>query len=190
MDAQAPSTEFVWRELHTELRQFIRRRLPDEHVAEDLLQEVFVRIHSHLDALGDADRLPAWVYRIGRNVIHDHFRAKASIAAPLSDDAASAAEDDEQQRGFAWLRAMVEQLPETYREAVRLSELDGLLQQDVADRLDVSVSGAKSRVQRGRALLKSMLLDCCDFEFDRRGNVVDYQQRGRCPADATGCDCS
>ena len=68
---------------------------------------------------------------------------------------------------------MIRQLPEKYRQAVQWSDLDGLPQQEVADRLGLSLSGAKSRIQRGRALLKDVLDQCCSFEFDRRGNVTD-----------------
>jgi len=64
---------------------------------------------------------------------------------------------------------MIEQLPEKYRVAIRLSEVEGA-QQDVADRLGLSLSGAKSRIQRGRLLLKGVLVQCCTFHRDRRGN--------------------
>jgi RNA polymerase sigma-70 factor (ECF subfamily) len=64
-----------------------------------------------------------------------------------------------------------------YRQAVQLSEIEGLPQQEVADRLGLSLSGAKSRIQRGRLMLKDELERCCRFEFDRRGNVMDYEPR-------------
>ena len=75
---------------------------------------------------------------------------------------------------------MIESLPEHYREALMLSEIDGLTQKEVAERLSLSVSGAKSRVQRGRAMVKDMLFDCCKFEFDHRGNVMDYERKDNC----------
>jgi RNA polymerase sigma-70 factor (ECF subfamily) len=80
-------------------------------------------------------------------------------------------------------RRMIHSLPEPYREAVVLTDLEGLTQKELAGRLSISLSGAKSRVQRGRQKLKEMLLDCCRFEFDRRGGVVDCEPRSmkRCP---------
>ena len=194
MGAGALSTESVWRELQADLARFIGRRVSDAHLAEDLLQEVFVRIHTHLGSLGDAERLPAWVYRIARNVIHDHYRRPASATSPLAEDVPCEPEVGEDPRfGLTWLRSMVDRLPETYREAVRLSELEGLSHAEVAERLGVSLPAAKSRVQRGRAALKAMLHECCDFEIDRRGNVVDFQRRGRClpgdPGAESRCDC-
>jgi hypothetical protein len=81
---------------------------------------------------------------------------------------------------------MIHSLPGPYREAILLTEFDGLSQVEMARRLGISVSGPKSRVQRGRRQLKNMLLDCCRFEFDRRGRVFDCQaRRNDCPSCAS-----
>jgi RNA polymerase sigma-70 factor (ECF subfamily) len=80
------------------------------------------------------------------------------------------------------LRGMVEQLPEEYRQALVLTAYDGLTQQAVADKRGLSLSGAKSRVQRGREKLRDLPLDCCHLEFDRLGRVIDYYPRVECCA--------
>lgn len=176
-----PTTSSVWTQLSTDLRQFIRRRVPDEHVADDLLQETFLRIHRNLGTLNDADRLAAWVYQIARNVIHDHYRKSSDTTVAL-DDADACEEPDGpvthlRCRAGEWLDELIRQLPEGYREAVQLSEIEGLTQQAVADRLGLSLSGAKSRIQRGRAMFKEVLDQCCTFEFDRRGNLMDVDPK-------------
>lgn len=172
-----PTTDSVWSQLSDDLWRFIRRRVADDHAANDLLQETFVRIHRNIDGLTNADRLAAWVYRIARNVVHDHYRKSSHDAGNLADIDPPNKPDDRWShlRGRAgdWLDELIRQLPEPYREAVQLAELDGLTQQEVADRLGLSLSGAKSRIQRGRALLKQRLEQCCRFEFDRRGNLTD-----------------
>jgi RNA polymerase sigma-70 factor (ECF subfamily) len=78
---------------------------------------------------------------------------------------------------------MVTALPGPYREALLLTEYAGLTQQELAVRAGISLSGAKSRVQRGRERLKQLLLDCCHVELDRRGGIIDY--RPNC----AGCSC-
>jgi RNA polymerase sigma-70 factor (ECF subfamily) len=75
------------------------------------------------------------------------------------------------------LRPMIERLSKDYREAIVLVEFDGLTQQAAAGRLGISLPGMKSRVQRGRKLLRRMLDDCCLIELDRRGGVVDFHSR-------------
>lgn len=171
-----PSTDNIWTQLNSDLRRFIRRRVSDDHVADDLLQETFMRIHRNLGTLHDADRLAAWVYQIARNVIHDHHRKSAKQAVALADEPVDDGDDhlsNLKSRAGEWLDEMIRQLPEPYQEAVRWSELEELPQQEVADRLGLSLSGAKSRIQRGRAMLKEILDGCCRFEFDQRGNLMN-----------------
>lgn len=186
-----PSTEAVWSHLSSALWRFIRRRVADDHAADDLLQETFVRVHRSIDTLEESERVAAWVYRIARNVLTDHHRRAANPAVALGDTDPEAVEPDDRLcplrcRGAEWLDEMVRSLPDGYREAVRLAEVEGLPQQEVADRLGLSLSGAKSRVQRGRVMVKDALERCCRFEFDGRGNVMDYEPR----PDRTVCrDC-
>lgn len=184
------TTELIWTDMRSDLRRFIRRRVADDHVADDLLQETFVRIHRHIGALADADRLAGWVYQIARNVIRDHYRRSAGAAVVLGDaDPADEREDRSSEppcRSAEWLEELIDELPADYRDALRLAEVEGLTQQAVADRLGLSLSGAKSRIQRGRGLLRGVLEECCRFEFDRRGNLLEVDPR----PDRTVCrDC-
>ena len=68
------TTEHLWQEFHTPLQQFIRRHVSDEHTAEDVLQDVFLRIHQHMDTLKDVRKLEGWIYQITRNAIIDSYR--------------------------------------------------------------------------------------------------------------------
>jgi RNA polymerase sigma-70 factor, ECF subfamily len=176
-----PSTDVIWTHLSSDLRRFIRRRVSDDHVADDLLQETFVRVHRKIGTLQETDRLAAWVYQIARNVIHDHHRKATNATVALADtDPADECDDHLSQlrcQGAGWLDEMLRSLPESYREAVQLAEIEGLSQQAVAERLGLSLSGAKSRIQRGRAMLKDVLEKCCHFEFDGRGNMMDYDPK-------------
>jgi len=176
------TTEGVWEAFHTPLLQFIRKRVPDNATAEDLLQEVFLKIHQHIETLKDVKRLESWVYQITRNVIIDYYRGKeppwTALDAPevleLSEDLP---DDDVVGELFPSVRAMVKSLPERDRQALVLTEYQGLTQKELGERLGLSFSGAKSRVQRAREKLKQQLLECCHFELDRRGHIIDYQPR-------------
>ena len=168
-----PTTDAVWMHLSSELRRFIRRRVSDDHVSDDLLQETFVRVHRNIKALQDAERLAAWVYQIARNVVNDHHRGAMTSTVTLAD--AEPVDDsgvDEPQFGRVWLDEMIRTSPNGYREAVQVAEVDERSQQYVADQLGLSLSGAKSRIQRGRAMLKDVLEQCCSFELDSRGRVM------------------
>lgn len=174
MTAQ-PTTDAIWLHLSSDLRRFIRRRVSDDHVSDDLLQETFMRIHRNIGTLQESERLAAWVYQIARNVVHDHYRKASKATVVLAESELQSDDDCEPQvglRGATWLDGMIQSLPDGYREAVQLAEIQELTQQDVADRLGLSLSGAKSRIQRGKAMLKEILERCCSFELDGRGRVM------------------
>ncbi|HOX57411.1 MAG TPA: RNA polymerase sigma factor SigZ [Candidatus Paceibacterota bacterium] len=179
--------EHIWHEFADKLGQFIRSRVSDPASAEDIRQDVFVKIQKRLGQLQDPAKLQGWIYLIARNAIIDHYRThKETVEVPETLPADPDANDGEIEELKASFRRMIYSLPELYREAVVLTELDGLTQQQLAKRLGISLSGAKSRVQRGRAQLKQMLDECCKFEFDRRGKVIGCE-----PREQTGCaECS
>jgi RNA polymerase sigma-70 factor (ECF subfamily) len=183
------ASEQLWETFSVPLHQFIRRRVLDPHSAEDILQDVFLKIHSRIDTLNQQERVASWMYQIARNAIADYYRARRptlelpeTLAAP--DDLI---DDDVERELLPCIAAMVDALPADYREALRLTEYAGLSQKQLSERLGISFSGAKSRVQRARAKLKEQLLACCHFQFDYAGRIIDYQPRCVCCA-GSGCD--
>lgn len=180
------ASEQLWEAFSVPLQRFIRQRVPDPHSAEDILQDVFLKIHTRIATLHQHDRVAAWIYQIARNVIADHYRAQRpttdlpeTLVAP--DDMP---EEDVVRELLPCVAAMVDALPDTYREALRLTEYAGLSQKALSERLGISFSGAKSRVQRARAKIKQQLLDCCHFQLDHAGRIMDYQPH--CPCCASG----
>lgn len=179
-------TEELWQGMHDGLRAFISKRVSDQSHAEDVLQEVFVRVHRQLDSVNDPRRIISWIYQVTRNAIIDYYRRPGrhhEIPAGLSADIEAFGgelqeeSDDSGSELAGCLRPMIERLSRDYREAITLVELDGLTQQAAAEQMGLSLSGMKSRVQRGRKQLKQMLDDCCLIELDRRGGVIEYQAR-------------
>lgn len=176
-------SEKLWQEYHAKLRAFVRRRVSDDATSDDILQDVFLKMHSGLASLKDETNLKSWLYQIARNAITDYFRSqKPTVDIPewLSQPETDPSERVTQELSEC-LRPMIQLLPKNYQEAVTLSELKGLRQKEVAQVQGISASGAKSRVQRGRALLKEMLAECCRLEFDHRGRISGYERKdGNC----------
>ena len=175
----------IWTELGGRVRGFVAKRVNDPHTADDITQDVMLKVQTQLDSLPSEEKLPAWVFAVARNAITDHYRASAiRNHADLADvDPAADTDSAEQQQALRdltpCLMRMVEQLPEPYREAMKLGDLEGLSQQAIVDRMGISLSGAKSRIQRARQQLREMILDCCKIERDARGNVMDYETTER-----------
>lgn len=185
--------ENVWRELHDSLLAFIRRRVRSREVAEDILQDVMLRIHRHAFELQEAGSVAAWVYRITYTAIADHYRdprLRRELAAgiDLGDEPGATGRQveapDMRAKLACCMRPLLARLPAAYREALTLTELQGLSQASAAAQVGLSVPGMKSRVQRGRRLLKRSLIECCEIELDRRRGIMGYRPHGgSCPCD-------
>ncbi|HYO89659.1 MAG TPA: RNA polymerase sigma factor SigZ [Candidatus Limnocylindrales bacterium] len=183
-------TEAVWVQFRVPLQRYIRGHVNDEQTAADLLQDVFVKIHQRLDSVREDERLEGWLYRVARNTVYDYYRTshphvEISENWPVADTPEAA--DEVESRLAMSLHMMLSSLPPEYALALRLTDLEGVSQQELAVRLGLSVSGVKSRVQRARKMLRAALLACCHFEFDRRGRVIDYHPH-RCNCQAE-CAC-
>ena len=180
----------AWREIEARLRPFIARRVVSADV-DDVLQEILVRVYKGLPSLREGDRFGGWVYRIAERVLADAANRRRRVAVPVPDlDAESGPTVDEEAADLqlelgACVALFVARLPSPYREAVTLTELQGLTQKQAADLAGVSLSGMKSRVQRGRARIRSMFEACCEISVDCRGRIVqcDARDSQRTPED-------
>lgn len=188
--AAAPPTEEMWREMLPRLRKFVRRRIADPDRADDLVAEVLLRIHQNVASLDDQELLPNWVFRIARNAVIDEYRragrSREQLTSALPEQSTEQSIDQDETAAVrelsACLRPMLNGLPAEQRAAVEMVDLDGMTQADAAQRAGVSLSGMKSRVQRGRRRLAELLGQCCALTLDGRGVPMDYE-----PPPSCGC---
>ena len=170
----------IWEEFRLPLKKFISKKISNAQDVDDVLQNVFIKIFNNAGNLMDDTKIHAWVYRITSNAIIDYYRTKTPfITVEIPDNLVYENDEDLSLNGEigACAKTMINSLPEKYKEAILLTEFQDLTQKELSDRMGLSLSGAKSRVQRGRKKLKEMLLDCCHLEFDRLGNVIDYKHK-------------
>jgi RNA polymerase sigma-70 factor (ECF subfamily) len=174
-----------WRDVEERLRPFVARRVPPADV-DDVMQDVYVRMQRGLAGLRDDQRFSGWLFQIARSAIAEQGRARARhplVPEPDVPDpeAEVDADDRETFRALSGCVAVfVARLPSPYREAVTLVELEGLTAREAADLAGISVSGMKSRVQRGRAQLRALFEECCAIALDARNKVVEFAPRDRC----------
>ncbi len=188
------TTEQIWEDFNKSLKAFIRYRIEDSNLAEDVLQEVFIKIHENNDKLHDVENIKSWIYQITRNTIIDAYRRQQGRREEIrdvyedeiinelesSDRILTEIEMEPMQKIAAGLKEMVDKLPGKYAQALTFVEFEGNSQIELAKELGITVSGAKSRVQRGRLLLKDSLMKCCHFEFDRYGTIINMHPIACC----------
>jgi RNA polymerase sigma-70 factor (ECF subfamily) len=168
----------IWQEHKTRLRGYIAKRVRESEAVDDILQDVFLKAHTSLHTIKSHGSITAWLFRIAANTIVDHYRSRKPWDELPDELVAPEPGRDVVAELATCLQPLIADLPETYQSALVLSEIEGLPQKEVAKRLAISLSGAKSRVQRGREKLRQRLLDCCDIETGR-GGIVGYEPRAR-----------
>jgi len=177
------SVESIWEEFSIPLKSFIKKRINNDLDVEDILQIVFLKIHNNIDNLKESNKMHSWIYTIARNTIFDFYRARQDelYIECLTEDVFTEAHDEITVNNeiAQCLKIMIQHLTEKYKQALILTEFQNLTQKELALQMGLSVSGAKSRVQRARTHLKEMLLNCCDLEKDKRGNVIDYKVKSK-----------
>lgn len=175
----------IWNDFHQELKAFIFNKTKNSADTDDLLQEVFLKIMGNLDKVSQAENLRPYLYGIVRNSIHDYFRKQKQIIDATDLEATITAEETHSLNATiaeCCIKPFIHKLPIKYREALLITEFQDISQKDLAEQLNLSYSGAKSRVQRGKEKLKALILDCCAYQSDNYGNLTEHEDRScGCP---------
>jgi len=161
-------------EYRKQLLQFIRNRTSNAADAEDILQNVFLKMLQNHDSIKERERLLPWLYQVTRNTIIDYYRTHKKYEA-IPEELATSSKDSLFPFDIGkCMQPFIAELPEQYRIPLVLSEIDGLSQREVAKRLGLSIPGAKSRIQRSKRILKGHILECCHIDQGPRG-ITGYR---------------
>lgn len=178
-------TKKIWTDFNGELKGFILKKVKNESIANDILQDVFLKIIDNSNKVTAANDIQQYIYGIARNVTVDYFRSTAK-KNDLEETHTPFTEEDTQYLNETiancCIRPFISQLPAKYQQALIKTEFENVSQKDLAKALNISYSGAKSRVQRGKEKLKELILSCCNFQSDNYGNLQ--------PSDTKNCNCS
>lgn len=164
--------------LRGSLRNYLRRRVSDPNLVEDLIQDVFVKASAAISANRAPNNLTGWLYAAARTTLVDHYRSARPDAMELDENLPDRQYADDEllhQELAMCLRPLARQLPAIYRDTLLATEFDGNSMQTVADEQGLSLSAIKSRASRARFMLKAKLLDCCHVEMTG-GLVTDYHR--------------
>ena len=174
------TTKQVWTSYSEDLKRFIISKVKDTAIADDILQDTFIKIHTKLQTLKNVDKLKAWCFTIARNSILDYWKSTnktfeiANFETEIEILKNNHTEKD-------CLKNILNNLPKIYRDPLFLSDIKGLKQQEVANQLNQSLSTTKSQIQRARKLIAQGFMDCCGFVLNKDGNLVgEIQEKKDC----------
>ncbi|PKM58254.1 MAG: RNA polymerase sigma factor SigZ [Firmicutes bacterium HGW-Firmicutes-3] len=172
--------DVIWNKFRYELLSFIKAKVNDQHEAEDILQEVFIRIYKNIEQLEDESKLKSWLYKITNNAIIDYYRKrkKTEVQIELLENVLRYEEEIVTMNDeiSTCLKLFLSDLPEKYKVPLEMYEFKEMKHKEISKELDISLSGSKTRIQRAREKLKEALIGCCKIEFDVYGNIVEYEQ--------------
>lgn len=181
------SIEQIWNNYGNLLRHFLLSRVDNSEDAEDLLQEILIKTHSNMDSLKDPKKFKSWLFQIARNTLIDYYRkhSKKILEQPLSrfselTENSTEAQEHLRSELSQCIKPFLENLPKKYADVVEAIDLNGVSQKEVAEELGLSYSTTKSLVQRGRQKLAELFQECCTYEVDARGQIMDYKPKNEC----------
>lgn len=171
----------LWLEHKLALRNYIFKRVRDEDLTNDILQEVLLKVYNFCLKSSGVKNVKSWLYQIAHNTIVDHFRKETRKGTFRAE--VEFAEEDENlafKEALEYILPLLNFLPEEYSVPLKMADIDGLKQADIAEKLNLSLPATKSRIQRGRNLLKAEFITCCHFETDATGGIISFEIKDSC----------
>jgi RNA polymerase sigma-70 factor (ECF subfamily) len=174
-----PTNQPDWNYLYSDLVKFVQSKIKDRSAAEDLVQDVLVKIHTRSSQLKDEERFQGWVFQIAKNAVTDYFRRSEKSLRPVDVDWEGDPQELNECASYC-LTVLMKTLPEKYRVALELIELEGYSQYELSRFLQISHAGARSRVQRARKMLRQKMDELFIIRTDFYGNVIFCENRTPC----------
>jgi RNA polymerase sigma-70 factor (ECF subfamily) len=168
------------------LSSLVCKKVNHQDHCHDILQEVYIKVIQNIDKIAKAKNVKSYLLKMADNAVTDHYRKQANktyndISADILKTDESEVNEESLQLADCCLRPMIESLGPIYREALIITELEGMTQKQYAEKTGISYTNAKTRLQRARQKLKEIILNCCTYEFDKYGNIVSCQKNsGKC----------
>lgn len=169
----------IWNEFNVQLLNYIKPKVENHMDADDILQEVFIKIHNNIDKLVELENIGAYIYKMTKNSITDYYRKKKESIIPIENVDYILDEEDKKETVndeiINCVKSLIVDLPDKYKDVYSLHEDEKFKHQDISEMLDISLSTSKVRLKRAKDHIKKQLSDCCDFNTDEYGNIIEYK---------------
>ncbi len=168
-------------QLYNPLFLYVKKRINNHLDAEDLTQEVFYKLSKSKN--NKVENIKSWLYTIAKNTITDYYRKKKYISEDFDNIALkneTELDNDSSVELSNCVIPFVNQLPDEYKAIMTLSELEGISQKEIAEKLDLNYITVRSKVQRGRKKLKDLFTDCCNIIQGGKGSILNFEKNKGC----------
>jgi RNA polymerase sigma-70 factor (ECF subfamily) len=186
MTTTAPDWSAFYRQLHG----FVAARVRGAPDVDDLVQLILERAMSKAQDT-EIDNAAGWLFGIARNTIADHYRKEARTLVAAADELestpAAGASDEERAQVVACMVPLLQTMAEDDAQLLRWADMEGRSMQAIAEELGISLTAAKSRVQRARAEFRKTTQRCCAITVDARRRITALIPRGDRSSSCASC---
>lgn len=169
----------IWHKSKEKLYGYVLSRFGNIELAEDVTQEVLLKIHKSCCSKQEISNLNSWLYQIAHNAALDILKKEAKKREPIQiDENKDSATKWEELSLF--LEPLIDFLPEKYAIPLKMADLEGIPQKHIALKLGLGLSATKSRIQRARVLLKQEIITCYHLKVDKNGVPIDINLKDTC----------
>lgn len=168
-------------EFYNYIKNFTLKKVQDETVAEDIVQEVMMKLVESHHNNTKITNCKAWLFQVTRNTIYDHFKKENTSLNINNENFLTDKESNQFELSvYDFMVPMIQFLPKKYAEPLYWSDIDSIPQKEIAEKLNISHTATKMRIQRARIKLRELFVECCDITFDHKGNFVSCTVKEYC----------
>lgn len=170
-----------WLDYKDALHHYILKLVKDRDTANELSHEVLMKVYSSCCSGRPIRNIRSWLFQIAYNTCMDHFKKRKRLTE-LKTDIPGMEENVVYREAGEFVVPLLKLLPQKYAVPLELSDVKGMKQQEVADELGLTLTATKTRIQRGRKLLKEEIMSCFHIEVDQKGQLTAFDLKGSCEA--------
>lgn len=169
-------------DFYNHLKNYLTGKIKNNELAEDIVQEVMLKVVTAHQKNLKIQNLKAWLYQIARNTLIDYYRKNANVIQENKNHLKDSLYclQEEPFSPIDYLIPMINLLPEKYSIPLMLSDIDNKSQLEIAKKLNLSHTATKMRIQRARKMLYSLFTECCDIEYDKNGAFLHCEIKENC----------
>lgn len=169
----------LWLEYKNGLKYYIFKKVKNEEIANDLSHEVLMKVYNSCCSSISIKNVRSWMFQIAHNTTIDYLKKQNKFTHTVPEKYDND-DYDVYQEANEIVKPLMQLLPEKYAIPLQLSDIEELKQKEVAQKLNLSLTATKSRIQRARSLLKAKIIECSNLEKDEKGNLISLGIRSDC----------
>jgi RNA polymerase sigma-70 factor (ECF subfamily) len=165
-------------DISRQVRAYVSKLTHDKEQADEVSQQVLLKMHEAIGSLKDEQKLGSWLKRIVYTTLMDYYRKQKKNLSLSFDEEKELTQEDTSQANLALIdciQSLLQGLPDEQQQLLKAIEIQGISQAQYARDYHLPLSTVKSRVQRAKQKIREQITSNCFLQVDSYGNVIEYR---------------